>query len=329
MLFFKSPPRAKKTTIGFKNRLEQFDPIGTILFVPSIICLLLALQWGGVEYAWSDGRIIALFVIFGLSIMTFIGVQIWKGENATVPPRIFKQRNIYSGALFGLCLGGSFFIMVYYLPIWFQAIHGVSATQSGIDNLPLILAQVFGSVLGGALTTVIGYYVPFVYAAPVFMAVGAGLITTFSATTPTHQWIGYQIIYGLGSGFGFQQPIIAAQTVLPLSDIPTGTATVMFIQILGGALFVAVAQNIFTNKLVEGLSNIEGLNPQIVVRAGATQLKNLIPDQSLIVPVLKSYNDALVAAYQVALIVGALSAIGAIGFQWRSVKAKKIEPVGA
>jgi len=329
VLFFKSPPRAKKTSVGFKNRLEQFDPIGTVLFVPGIICLLLALQWGGTEYPWSDGRIIALFVVFGILVISFVGVQIWKGDNATVPPRIFKQRTIYSGAFFGLCLGGSFFIMIYYLPIWFQAIHGVSATQSGIDNLPLVLSQVFGSILGGALTSVIGYYVPFVYASPVFMAVGAGLITTFSASTPTHQWIGYQIIYGLGTGFGFQQPIIAAQTVLPLSDIPTGTATVMFIQILGGALFVSVGQNIFTNKLAEGLAGIPGLNPQIVARAGATQLKNLIPDPNMISQVLVVYNEALVKAYQVSLIVGSLAVIGALGFQWRSVKGKKIEPVAA
>ena len=65
-LFFKSPVRQKEGSIGFKQRLQQFDPWGTAVFVPAIICLLLALQWGGSKYPWSNGRIIALFVIFGM-----------------------------------------------------------------------------------------------------------------------------------------------------------------------------------------------------------------------------------------------------------------------
>lgn len=56
--FFKSPKRQKQASIGFKARSQQFDPIGTAFFLPAIVCLLLALQWGGVKYAWSNGRFI-------------------------------------------------------------------------------------------------------------------------------------------------------------------------------------------------------------------------------------------------------------------------------
>lgn len=55
-LFFASPPRANEDSIGFPERAKQFDPIGTMLFVPSIVCLLLALQWGGSKYHWADGE---------------------------------------------------------------------------------------------------------------------------------------------------------------------------------------------------------------------------------------------------------------------------------
>lgn len=56
-IFFKSPKREKQASIGFKARLKQFDPIGTLFFMPAIICLLLALQWGGAQYEWSNGRL--------------------------------------------------------------------------------------------------------------------------------------------------------------------------------------------------------------------------------------------------------------------------------
>lgn len=85
-----------------------------------IICLLLALQWGGSKYPWGEGRIIALFVLFGVLLIAFIAIQFWKQDNATVPPRVLKQRSVASGALFSVTLGAAFFIFVYYLPIWFQ-----------------------------------------------------------------------------------------------------------------------------------------------------------------------------------------------------------------
>jgi hypothetical protein len=112
-----------------------------MVFIPSIICLLLALQWGGSKYPWSSWRIILLFVIFGILISIFIGIQFWKGDNATVPFRIIKQRSMASACWFALCVGGSFFVFVFYLPIWFQAIKNVSATKSGIMNLPMICAS--------------------------------------------------------------------------------------------------------------------------------------------------------------------------------------------
>jgi hypothetical protein len=86
-----------------------------VVFVPAIVSLLLALQWGGSKYAWGSGRIIALLVIFGVFILVFIVIQIWKQDLGTVPPRILKKRSIMSGALFSLCLGSSFFIFVYFV----------------------------------------------------------------------------------------------------------------------------------------------------------------------------------------------------------------------
>ncbi len=113
ILFFYKPnaaARAQKLEEGWKKRLEQFDIFGTLVFLPMVVCLLLALQWGGSQYAWSDGRIIALFVVFGLLAFVFAGIQFWKKDNATVPPRIIKQRNIWAGAWFAACIGASFFV---------------------------------------------------------------------------------------------------------------------------------------------------------------------------------------------------------------------------
>jgi hypothetical protein len=208
IFFFNAPRKGKKDESTFKEQIQKFDLPGTTLFLPAIICLLLALQWGGSEYQWKDGRIIGLFVVFGVLIIGFIAIQIWKQEDATVPPRVFKNRNVWGAALFGACLGASFFILVYYLPIWFQAIKGVSATKSGIMNLPAILSLVIMSMLSGGLVTVLGYYTPFMIASSVLMSIGAGLLTTFATDTGHAKWIGYQVLFGMGVGLGMQQTLI-------------------------------------------------------------------------------------------------------------------------
>jgi MFS family permease len=97
---------------------KKLDPIGTTMFVPSVVCLLLALQWGDVQYTWSNGRVIALLVVFGISFLAFIALQVYLGDNATVPARIAKQRTIFSACIYNICVGGSFFILSYYIPIW-------------------------------------------------------------------------------------------------------------------------------------------------------------------------------------------------------------------
>ncbi|MCJ1405002.1 hypothetical protein MMC11_008228 [Xylographa trunciseda] len=327
-IFFKSPKREKESSIGFVARAKQFDIIGTIFFIPAVVCLLLALQWGGATYPWSDGRIIALFVIFGIFGIAFICIQIWRGDNATVPPRIMN-RSMVAGSFFGMCLGGAFFTFIYYMPVWFQAIQGVSATESGIRSLPLILSQVLASVVTGILTTKIGYYTQFLYLSTILMSIGAGLLTTLTVTSSIGSWFGFLVIFGLGTGSGFQQPLIAAQTVLPLEDIPVGTSTVMFIQLLGGALFVSVAQNIFQNQLVKNLiASVPNVNPEALISSGVTSLTTTV-DPSDLSKVLVAYNGAIMKTFQIPLVLACLSIFGGIFMEWKSVKGKKMETVAA
>ena len=316
-------------TGGWRKNLEKFDIYGTIVFLPMIICLLLALQWGGSKYPWSNGRIIALLVVFAVLLVVFIGIQFWKGDNATVPPRILKQRTVAAVAWFAAMIGAAFFTLVYFLPLWFQAIKGASAVKSGIMNLPLILSLVIMSIIVGVSITKIGYYTPFVIAGSVLLSIGAGLVTTFTTTTSSAHWIGYQIIFGFGMGMSMQQTLVAVQTVLPKADIPTGTALAMFSQTLGGALFISVAQNVFTNSLLKNAkAAVPGLDPAVVLGTGATELQNIIPPEFL-GAVQIAYNGALVNTFYVAVATSVLSVLGAVFFEWKSVKGKKIEMTAA
>lgn len=328
--FFLKPPKQKfSKEKGWKNRIDQMDPYGTAVFMPGIVCLLLALQWGGTRYAWGSARIIALFVVFGVLITAFIVIQFIKGDKATIPPRIIKKRSVAFGAFFIFCVGSSFFIIIFYLPIWFQAIKGVTATTSGVMIIPMVLSLVIFSILGGAAITTFGHYGPFYYLSVILSSIGVGLLTTFTTDTGHSKWIGYQVLYGAGIGMGLQLSLIAVQVVLSLDDVAIGMVIIIFFQTLGGALFVSVGQNVFSNRLVSGISEAAPtLDPSDILKVGATQLKTMIPPEFLD-PVQEAYNSALTNTWYVSVAMSVLAIIGAAGMEWKSVKGKKLDTTAA
>ena len=327
LFFILQIPGARNANTPWREQVSQLDPIGTVVFISSIVCLLLALQWGGSTYPWKDGRIIALLVLFAVLISVFIAIQHWKQETATVPPRIIQKRSIAAGMWSQFCVGSSMLTMVYYVPIWFQAIKGVSAIRSGIDTLPMIMSLVVASIMAGALVQRLGYYVPFMIANGIVMSIGAGLITTFTPSTNHPKWIGYQIIFGFGLGLGMQQANLAAQAVLSRRDASTGIALIMFCQQLGGAVFVSIGQNVFSNELIRGLRPISGVNPATVVKTGATEIRNVV-DVRFLSQVRAAYNGALTKTFTAALAMAALSIIGALCMEWKNIKKVKQGPPG-
>jgi EmrB/QacA subfamily drug resistance transporter len=311
----------EKPEMSRKEMILMLDPVGTVIFLPSIVCLLIALEWGGAEMEWNDPRIFVLLSVFGTLFFAFIVLQILtRKTTATVPSRILLQRSIAFGGLFQFLVGAAMLTVSIYLPLWFQAIKGVSAVQSGIDTIPLVLSVVVGSILSGAVVQKVGYYTQFMVIGSVLMAVGAGLLTTWTTTTASPRWIGYQVIFGLGVGLSMQQANLAVQTVLPQQDVPTGTSIMAFCQTMGGAVFVSVGQNVFMDKFVAELWKIRGLDPMPLIKTGATTLKQ-VAEKKYLPEVLRAYNYGIVkGTFFAALIVSSLTLIGALGMEWRSVK---------
>lgn len=332
LFILRLPSKNEFSGTSILARIKQLDLLGASLLIPAIICLLLALQWGGNKYPWNNSRIIGLFVGFGVLIILFVISQIYLGPQATLPPHILKQRTVLSATSFALFFGGAFFLLVYYVPIYFQSVKGSSAMKSGIQLLPMMLATVVSSVFFGALVGYVGYYTPFLIGSTVIAAIGAGLITLLDVDTPTGKWIGYQIVVGAGVGAGFQVPMTAVQTVLDPSDIPVGSAAVMFAQTLGGALFIAVGQAVFQNGLIDGIrSYAPAINPGVIVGAGATEMRHVLAQLGRLDQlegVIKAYMGGLRDTYRVSLALMVVAFVAACFMEWRSVKkagAKKDE----
>ena len=314
-------PAKKGAKVPLGKQLRQLDPLGTVLFLASVICLLVALQWGGTKYAWSNWRIVLMLMLFPLLLIAFLGVQIWKPETATLPIRIIKQRSIAAGFVFSITLQASMLVLTYFIPLFFQAIKGFSPVKSGQAMLPSILGLVVAAIMGGGIVQRMGYPAPLMIMSSVLASIGAGLLTTWPVTVHHSAWIGYQVLFGYGCGIGMQQPIMSAQIVLAREDAPIGVSLMFVAQNLGGAIFVSVAQSVFAVTLAEQWTNIPGLNfsSKNVVEMGATNIKDMVPKELLDV-LLEGYRIAIRNAFHVGLSLACASLVGAVMMEWRSVK---------
>ncbi|KAF4629219.1 hypothetical protein G7Y89_g8929 [Cudoniella acicularis] len=322
VMAFYRPQKANPSFQDFRKKAQDIDWLGIGIFIPAIICLILALQWGGTQYSWANVRIIVLLILFGLLLIIFIYIQIRRQELATLPPHIVRQRSMAFGLIFAFCGASVLSIIDFYLPIWFQAIKGVSAFQSAVMTLPIIISLVVGGVISAPAISFFGYYKPFMILGCILTSFGTGFLTTFKPWTGHSKWIAYQVLAGLGSGMSFQQPLLAAQVVLGEEDLSIGTAAVILAQNLGSAVSISIAQSIFTNKLVKELEEIPSVNPKVVQDAGATNLREAVSAQSL-PSVILAYDKALTDSYYLATAFATLMIVGAVGIEWRSVKEKK------
>ncbi|KAF3061632.1 putative HC-toxin efflux carrier TOXA [Daldinia childiae] len=309
------PPEPAK----FWEHFTRLDPLGTFFFVPSIVCLLLALQWGGSTYEWNSWRIILLFVLFGVLLIAFMAVQVLMPDTATIPVRIISQRSVAAAATFMFCVAASMMMSVYYLPLWFQTVQGVSAVQSGINTIALVLSLVVASIISGIFTQKVGYYVPSMLVCPMIMAVGQGLMSTFKVDEDSPHWIGYQIIVGFGLGMGMQTAGLSAQAVLPKPDIPTGIALMFFCQQLGGAVFVSVGQNLLSSYIVGHVTDIPGLDPKEITNEGATDLVNKVPPEYKL-RVKELYNGAISRIFLCGMGVALVALVAALFMEWKNIK---------
>lgn len=168
----------------------------------------------------------------------------------------------------------------------------------------------------------IGYYNGQLYASSIITSIVAGLLTTLTVDTGSGRWIGYQILFSFGLGLGLSQANMAIQATVEKSDVATGVSILFFMQGLGGAVWVSIAQTIFTHSLISHLRTVTNLHTLQVVNSGATNLKDMVPG-NMLEEVLVQYNVAISDTFRVAVALACASITGALAVEWKNIKGLK------
>ena len=326
--FFKTPDR-KDSKLNFKQKIAEIDLLGCFFLICAIVCLLLALQWGGSVYPWSDSKVWGCILGFGLILLIFLYIQFKRGDRATIPPRILlRQRTVLASAWFSCFLAMALYVHIFFLPFYFQAVKGTTAEGSGIRTIPYLVSTTLASIVVGGSITAIGPYTPFTWIGSILFTIGAGMLYTLKVNSTAGYWIGYQIFAGAGAGACVQIPFIAVQVVLSKKDMPSGNAITIFFNTLGGAISISIAQNIFSNSLIKEIpKRAPGVNPATIIAAGATHVRQVTPADQL-TGVIDAYNIAVTRTFVLSIACAAMAFLFSLLFEWRSVKGKKLDMGG-
>ncbi|WPG99008.1 Hypothetical protein R9X50_00181000 [Acrodontium crateriforme] len=315
--------RPENADLSNNEKLRKLDLVGFAIYVPTVICFILGLQWAGSEYPWGNWRIILLLVLAAVLAVAFFATEYGAGDDGMFPLKMLRQRTVWLSSAYTFCNSAGLFVVAYYLPIYFQAVRGQTTLGSGLWYLPTALSFALAILAAGPATSFVGYYNPMLIIGSVLMAVGTGLMTTCTPHTPLGQWIGYQILYGVGCGLAFQQPYTAVQIVLPEDRVPTALVTLSFTQEIGGIVALSVAQNVYVNRLAHQLATqVPGLDSGIVLNNGALGIIDKVPPEFR-EQALNAYSAAIIDVFYIALGLTCLTCLLALGFQWRSVKEDK------
>ncbi|KAG0199560.1 hypothetical protein BGX33_011567 [Mortierella sp. NVP41] len=256
--------RRKNVTLA--TNLKSLDYSGIVLMIISIVMILLGLNWGADgKYAWSSAVILVLLIVGFLVAVAFL-VNEWKfAKRPIIPLRLFGTFSLAMTYLQVFIQGFVFLGLLFFLPLYFQAVNGASAVQSGIDLLPYVIVGSGSAVVVGLLMSRWGTYKEFIVIGWLCSSVACGLLITFDEYTSKGKVVGILILQGLGMGMTVNTLLLGIHAQLVnMSDIALSTSLWTFLRTCGGVFGIAIGGTFVQSSLSEAnaseyAQNIKGI----------------------------------------------------------------------
>src|SRR3954468_19600154 len=253
------------------RREHRIDYAGAATLMAGITCLLLIAAWGGTTYDWTSPQIAGLTVAVALLATAFVLIE-RRAAEPVIPLGLLVAPVVGVANVAVLLLGAVLFVLLIYVPVYAQAVLGVSATSSGVILMPLNFAWIAASVIAGRLVSRTGRYRIFPILGTVVLVVGLWLLTRLDANSGSRDLAAATLVCGIGMGLTVQTLVVALQNAVRREERGVATATNQFCRSIGGALAVAAFGTVLATRLATELGR------------GAAARANGAPDELLRAP---------------------------------------------
>lgn len=249
---FLLPSKDPHRGAAFKDRVKELDYAGIILLVGFLVSLIMAINFGGVTYAWSSSQIIGLFVCASV-LFILLAIQQTRtlfvaSSRRLLPVQFFRE---YTVIILFVCTSASaagVFVPIFFAPLFFQFTRGDGALDAGVRLLPLIIVLVVTISINGALMAKFGYYMPWYLVGGLLCAAGGALMYTVQQDTSQGRVYGYTVVIGVGVGMWIQASFSVAQAIVDPENVPAAIGFITLAQFLGNTTALAIANAVFLNE---------------------------------------------------------------------------------
>ncbi|KAF9580317.1 hypothetical protein BGW38_003086 [Lunasporangiospora selenospora] len=294
----------RRKNVPLHTTLKSLDYTGIFLMVGSIIMILLGLNWGAdAKYPWNSPAVLCLIII-GVVVGAVFILNEWKvAKRPIIPLRLFGTISIALTYLNVFILGFIFLGLLFFLPLYFQAVNGASAVRSGIDLLPYVIVSSVSAIIVGLMMTRFNTYKEFVVAGFIIGTVGSGLMTTFDEYSSQGMIIGTLILQGASMGLTVNTLLLGIHAQLVnKSDIALSTSLWTFLRTFGGVFGIAIGGAFVQSSLSEAGASEYAQNIQAIAK---------LP-QDVKAPILRAFVVGLQRFFILLTVLSGIAAIASI-----------------
>jgi EmrB/QacA subfamily drug resistance transporter len=287
------------------RRKRQIDYLGAAAVMAAVTCLLLYLDWRGRDYGWTED--VALVLLGGSILLTVAFVLVERrAAEPILPLRLFRNAVYSVGNAYNFLMGVAMFGTMVFLPVYLQAVKGLSPTASGMAMLPTIVGLLGTSTAAGHLMTRTGRYKVFPILGAAVVAVSMLLLSTLGVDTPQWQVLAYAFVFGFGLGLTMQTTLTAIQNAVEHRDMGVATSSATFFRQMGGAIGAAVFGAVLASRLSHYLAEqLSGAGVGQLPGGAAVEANDVQAIQELAEPVRGLVLSAFSSAVGDVFMVGA------------------------
>ena len=277
-------------------RKHKIDYPGMITLVLTVVPMMLALAFAGVNYNWLSPTILGMFAFSLVMFILFIKIES-RSEEPIMPLSIFKKQIVSVSSVVIFFTGFAMFGAIIFTPLYFQGVLGSSATASGSFLTPMMLGMVVASIISGQLLSRAGGHYRLQGAVGLaIMASGMFLLSRMTVETSYVRAVVNIILVGIGLGITMPLYIIAVQNAVPHAVLGIATSTTNFFRQIGGAFGLAIFGSVMNSRFYSEF--VAALPPQIKGVIPSEQLASLASNPRVLVSVeAQSYMKSLFAAF--------------------------------
>ncbi|CUS12084.1 unnamed protein product [Tuber aestivum] len=236
-------------TTSFLEKLKRVDWVGSVLFVASMMSLLIPITWGGVMYPWDHWRTLVPLVLGIVGLAGFVLYERLVAKEPLIHLAVFSTRTALVNYLGTIMHGMILWSLLYYLPLYFEAIKGLSPIMAGVAVFPETFTVAPASVVVGLLVSITGRFRWALWLGWTLTVMGMGLLVLLDVHTPTVSWIFISLVSGLGTGILFPSMAYAIQASATDEDMAYAVSMFSFFRAFGQSFGVAIGGVIFQNAL--------------------------------------------------------------------------------